>query len=463
MDMGEESAGEKAQGFLSTHPTVWSSWVARKQDKEVEVRIRWVTAIPGLMVRLAQGQSLGEEEDGVEGKAIQDLLQGWEERLVDPDERVRRSASTLPVHLPFSIHTQWISSGILKHLALRAKDRKETVRQAATQSLIHIYQGAYPLLKAMAEEGEINSGRMDDPGSIERFSRIPNDLLHLSFVGEASILGLVEKAIGKGGIFTHGSTKAGQDGEGEEEEVVVEGQEERVDHYLITCSFMDQRGMQAMSAAFARKARLRHALHDLLEHAMDDGGMKGDELPNDRQKVLLKLITTMPCWGDGSAVLWWLERLVQLGDKTLVQLLHDSLQLSHSSFTLSEKGLQGRRADLYRRSQRLLSPGKDQRALDAILTSASLQGDVFPGPRDVPYLNRQCQMIEDNPRVGEAAYHTLIHLSLFLPETLYSHCEAVQRLALSSLRPLVALKGTVMDGKVKSMCIFFLLGWKPFA
>ncbi|KAK6602439.1 spo76 protein [Botrytis cinerea] len=124
------------QSFSQTHPSVWHSFIGRKNDKSPIIRSAWTTAIGRILVTEAGGIGLNREDEVA-------LVKSLAEKLNDPDEKVRIAAvkavasfNLVDIMEKLVPNGPVVKSGsVLSNLADRARDRKSAVRAEAMTTL----------------------------------------------------------------------------------------------------------------------------------------------------------------------------------------------------------------------------------------------------------------------------------------------------------------------------------------
>ncbi|QSZ30000.1 hypothetical protein DSL72_004518 [Monilinia vaccinii-corymbosi] len=124
------------QSFSQTHPSVYHSFIGRKNDKSPVIRSAWTTAIGRILVTEAGGIGLNREDEVA-------LVKSLAEKLNDPDEKVRIAAvravasfNLVDIMEKLAPNGPMIKSGsVLSNLADRARDRKPAVRAEAMKTL----------------------------------------------------------------------------------------------------------------------------------------------------------------------------------------------------------------------------------------------------------------------------------------------------------------------------------------
>lgn len=126
--------------FSQAHSAAYESFLTRRQDKSASVRAAWATAIGRVLLTVAGGAGLSENE-------TQDLLHGLARMLGDADEKVRIAAVKVIGSFGFPDAIKKLGGGgglsdpssVFSILAERVKDRKHTVREEAMTILARLW------------------------------------------------------------------------------------------------------------------------------------------------------------------------------------------------------------------------------------------------------------------------------------------------------------------------------------
>ncbi|TFY67169.1 hypothetical protein EVJ58_g1799 [Rhodofomes roseus] len=152
--LGEMFADKGGADFVRKYPTTWNVWLMRKNDKMASVRLTFVEAVKGVLGNLPDQQ-----------EAIEDVMQ---QKLFDPDEKVRAAVCKLYSQLDYETALHHVSPAMLRAVSGRGLDKKHVVRVEALNAVGRLYSLAYP---------EIEN---NDPAAITQFSWIPEAILHMA-------------------------------------------------------------------------------------------------------------------------------------------------------------------------------------------------------------------------------------------------------------------------------------------
>ncbi|KAI0824810.1 armadillo-type protein [Trametes gibbosa] len=155
--LGQMFSDKHGMDLVQKYPSTWAQWLARRNDKNVTIRLEWVGTMKGIITNLPDMRK--ETEEALLGK------------LFDPDEKVRAALCKLFSQLDYEAALHHISVDVLKGLAGRGLDKKYSVRLEAFNAVGRLYSLAYP---------EIEN---NDPAAIQQFAWIPGTVLHNASVG----------------------------------------------------------------------------------------------------------------------------------------------------------------------------------------------------------------------------------------------------------------------------------------
>jgi sister chromatid cohesion protein PDS5 len=126
--------------FTVLYTAYWNAWLARRNDKNPNVRVKWIEALPDI---LANNPDVVEDISGTSVKLIQLTAGKLNELLVSPDDKVRLAAVKVFSTLSYNLLLSSIGKQSLEALADRCKDRKNTIRIEAMQVLARMWSLAY--------------------------------------------------------------------------------------------------------------------------------------------------------------------------------------------------------------------------------------------------------------------------------------------------------------------------------
>ncbi|EDR01919.1 uncharacterized protein LACBIDRAFT_254367 [Laccaria bicolor S238N-H82] len=153
--LGDMFADKGGPDLVKKYPATWNAWIGRKNDKNVQIRLKVVEASKALLTNLPDLREV-----------LEDMLSA---KVMDPDDKVRAAACKLYSQLDYEAALHHVSEAQLRAVADRGKDKKQVVRNEALNSLGRLYSLAYP---------EIEN---NEASAIKQFAWIPEELLQITF------------------------------------------------------------------------------------------------------------------------------------------------------------------------------------------------------------------------------------------------------------------------------------------
>ncbi|CDO77959.1 hypothetical protein BN946_scf184971.g9 [Trametes cinnabarina] len=154
--LGEMFADKHGYDLVTKYQSTWVQWLARRNDKNVTVRLMWVEAMKGVVVNLPEMRK--------------DIEAALANKVLDPDEKVRAALCKLIGQLDYETALHHLSVGVLESIAGRGLDKKHSVRVEAFRAIGRLYSLAYP---------EIEN---NDPAAIQQFGWIPKNVLRAASI-----------------------------------------------------------------------------------------------------------------------------------------------------------------------------------------------------------------------------------------------------------------------------------------
>jgi sister-chromatid-cohesion protein PDS5 len=297
------------QSFAQTHPTVYHSFLGRKNDKSPIIRSAWTTAIGRILVTNAGDIGLGREDEHT-------LVKSLSEKLNDADERVRLAAVKAVGFFGFrDIMSKLAASGdvnksgsVLCSLADRARDRKHSVRVEGMTTLARIWGVAV---------GEIASG---NDAVISLLGSIPTKVFDAYYANDQDLNVLLDRVMFEQLLplsypptkkkLSNGDSQASQsNGDG-----VFDPDKIRTQRILLLVRSLDAKSKRAFFAMLARQPTFSQVLTAFLKRCEEfNGGVTENEDP----AVVKQKMTTLISWTTGwlpdpprvSADLWKFAKL----------------------------------------------------------------------------------------------------------------------------------------------------------
>lgn len=150
-----------SRGLASMYPTTWQAWLERASDRNVPIRLAWVSSAQDVLMQYAE--------------LAQSLAPALSARLMDPDERVRGAIAHMLGSLDYETLRHSIPSHLMRELAGRGKDRRTAVREEALRALGRAYDLACPAMLG------------NDDGAIGAFAWIPSAIMSCCLTGAAEV------------------------------------------------------------------------------------------------------------------------------------------------------------------------------------------------------------------------------------------------------------------------------------
>ena len=276
--------------FSQTHPSVYNSFIGRKNDKSPAIRSSWTTAIGRILVTSGGGIGLSREEQAA-------LVKGLAEKLNDADDKVRIAAvkAVAGFSLP-DIISKLAPSGsvgksgsVLSNLADRARDRKHPVRVEAMTTLGTIWGVA---------TGEIAAG---NEAVVSALGGIPSRIFDAFFANDPELNVLLDHVMFEQLIpLSYPPTKGkGKPLNGESQshtngDVPFDADKIRTERILLLVRSLDAKAKKAFFALQARQKSYSAILGTFLKCCEDfNGGVVEGDAKDIRRKLdnVIKYIT----------------------------------------------------------------------------------------------------------------------------------------------------------------------------
>ncbi|KAK1921574.1 armadillo-type protein [Papiliotrema laurentii] len=138
--------------LAKAYPNTWKSWLGRKVDKSVQVRLTWVESSLEILANVP------DLRKDLEGALV--------DRIQDSNEQVRAAICKVFGQLDYETTLHQISIDTLKAVGLRLGDKKAIVRNEAAAALSNLWEAAH---------SEID---LDEAEAVAHFAWIPQSILH---------------------------------------------------------------------------------------------------------------------------------------------------------------------------------------------------------------------------------------------------------------------------------------------
>ncbi|KAF8458449.1 hypothetical protein BGX38DRAFT_1154006 [Terfezia claveryi] len=179
---GTEVVGTWGGSFASTCPASWRLWLGRVNDKSWLVRSKWVECATRVLQTLSPNTAAGQN-------AAQALVPLIADKLNDTDERVRlatcRSIGEDLDYASVKLKLNKSNGGekLLENLALRAKDKKHSVRVEGMRVLARMWDEGYEDI------------RRGEEAVVKLLGWIPGRLLETSYVNDKDVNVLLDRVM----------------------------------------------------------------------------------------------------------------------------------------------------------------------------------------------------------------------------------------------------------------------------
>ncbi|KAF8999085.1 armadillo-type protein [Cyathus striatus] len=257
--LGEMYADKGGADLVKRYPSTWTLWLARKNDKAVQVRLKFIDAAKSILGSTPEVRPLVEES--------------LKAKIMDPDEKVRAATCRIYAQMDYESVLHHVSEDLLKTVAGHA------VRVEALNAIGKLYGLAYP---------EIENG---DPAALKHFSWIPEEIL--SIAGASMEIRSVVEQVVADHIFplpSPSATTSAATGKSTASEVDEVAWTERL---LNTMRFLSDKSVNALLSLTGLKT-LRPSIFDHYADACVkyNGGIidENEELVTRRLKVVVQHI-----------------------------------------------------------------------------------------------------------------------------------------------------------------------------
>ncbi|OAD78951.1 hypothetical protein PHYBLDRAFT_76970 [Phycomyces blakesleeanus NRRL 1555(-)] len=164
-----EMFAEKTSELYQQYPIIWKTWLGRRNDKVVQLRVRWVEMCGPILKNHKQ--------------LVPEINDCFKAKLSDPEEKVRATACRVIGSLEFDLEPTSFDKSVLEQVALRCKDKKQSVRKEAMSALGAIYNHEFDSISSNNED------------LIAKLGWIPETLLNCLYVDELAVTSALENTI----------------------------------------------------------------------------------------------------------------------------------------------------------------------------------------------------------------------------------------------------------------------------
>lgn len=167
------STSTESSDLARRYASTWRAWLGRANDKSSSLRVVWAECTKPLLVNHPELRH--------------DLTPILEQKLLEPDERVRAATAKMLGSLDYETALHHVEKSVLLKLADRCRDKKNLVRKESLEAVGKLFDMAY---------SEIDN---NDPAAIQQFAWIPMEVFKCLYAGQNDlqvlVAGTVEKYI----------------------------------------------------------------------------------------------------------------------------------------------------------------------------------------------------------------------------------------------------------------------------
>ncbi|ESZ92150.1 hypothetical protein SBOR_7467 [Sclerotinia borealis F-4128] len=305
------------QSFSQTHPSVYHSFIGRKNDKSPVIRSAWTIAIGRILVTEAGGIGLNREDEVA-------LVKSLAEKLNDPDEKVRIAAvkavasfNLVDIMEKLVPNGPMIKSGsVLSNLADRARDRKPAVRAEAMKTLGTIWGVA---------TGEIAAG---NKSVIASLGAIPSRILEGFFANDLELNVVLDHVMFEQLLpLTYPPSKAKGSKSGPSQSQLspdepFDADRIRAERVLLLVRSLDAKPKKAFFALQARQKSYSDVLTAYVKRCEEfNGGVTDGDAADGRQKLNAMIDYLLQFLPDSLRTSQDLHKYAKLHDRRTYQLL----------------------------------------------------------------------------------------------------------------------------------------------
>nr|WJN24945.1 cohesin maintenance factor [Sporisorium sorghi] len=164
---GVAESSDLARRYVGT----WRAWLGRANDKSSSLRVVWVESTKPILIHHPELRH--------------DLTPVLENKLLEPDERVRAATAKMLGSLDYETALHHVEKSVLLKLADRCKDKKSLVRNESLQAVGKLFDMAF---------SEIDN---NDPAAIQQFAWIPQEVFKCLYAGGNDMQILVAATVEK--------------------------------------------------------------------------------------------------------------------------------------------------------------------------------------------------------------------------------------------------------------------------
>jgi sister chromatid cohesion protein PDS5 len=311
------------QSFAQAHPSIYHSFIGRKNDKSAVIRSGWTTAIGRILTTSAGGIGLSREDETL-------LVNSLAEKLNDADERVRIAAvkavggfNFKEIMTKLSVNGGVSKSGsVLCSLADRARDRKHAVRVEGMTTISKIWGVA---------AGEILAG---NENVISVLGAIPSKIFDSYYANDPDVNVLLDHVMFEQLIplayppAKRVAKQANGDSQQSNGDEAFDADKIRTERILVMIRSLEPKSKKAFFAMQGRQTAFRDVLASFLKRCEDfNGGVMDENAKEIKDKltaVIHWLVALLPDPPRATADLW---KYAKLHDRRTYQLVRFAIAL----------------------------------------------------------------------------------------------------------------------------------------
>ncbi|TKY89877.1 hypothetical protein EX895_001174 [Sporisorium graminicola] len=165
------STAAESSDLARRYVGTWRAWLGRANDKSSSLRVVWAESTRPILVHHPELRH--------------DLTPILENKLLEPDERVRAATAKMLGSLDYETALHHVEKSVLLKLADRCKDKKTLVRKESLEAVGKLFDMAY---------SEIDN---NDPAAIQQFAWIPQEVFKCLYAGGIDLQILVAATVEK--------------------------------------------------------------------------------------------------------------------------------------------------------------------------------------------------------------------------------------------------------------------------
>ncbi|GAB5588791.1 Sister chromatid cohesion protein pds5 [Umbelopsis nana] len=237
---------EKNSFVAANYPLVWKSWLNRRHDKMVSIRLVVIESLGAILKH--------------HSNLAQDIIACLEQKLIDPEEKVRAAVCKTLRQLELDVLKHHVPKSTLENVSLRCKDKKPLVQQEALGTLAFLFDQAYDEILIGNEE------------SRAMFMWIPTAIINCIYVDDSNLTCSIEKV-----LIDH---------------IIPQNEdaEDRCNRLLLVLQSLDERATKGFEALMQRQNVTASVMRRIMETCKTTSGT--DHISNSNLEFLIKSIAT---------------------------------------------------------------------------------------------------------------------------------------------------------------------------